>query len=160
MKSEITNQNYGKILYTESFWTGKRTLFVEGKMLEKSGKKEFTMPDGKIGVLKGNTLTGVSLCVGVDVISLTPKLKWYEVVFSILPFIFIMVWGNSTALCAIFPVVGGAIGGGIAGLCVAGNLFLVKLTNNIFLKILISLIVFAACVFACYGIAMAILSAV
>ena len=39
----------------------------------------------------------------------------FEIVLSILIFAFVMVWGNSAKLCAIFPIVGGAIGGGISG---------------------------------------------
>lgn len=159
LQREITNQKYGKILFNENIWTGKKTLSVEGAPLEKKGKNEFLMPDGKTGYLKGNTITGVTLTAGTETIRLTPSLKWYEVVLSLLPFVLIMVWGNSVQLCSIVPVVGGAIGGGISGACVAINLFCVKTTDNILLKILITLGVLAACFLVCYGIAAAILSA-
>ena len=37
--------------------------------------------------------------------------KWYEMALSILIFVFYLIWGTVPALCLIFPVIGGGLGG-------------------------------------------------
>lgn len=70
-----------------------------------------------------------------------------------------MVWGNSTALFQIVPVVGGAIGGLISALCCVVNLFIIKPIRQIWLKIIISIVFVGVAFLLCWLIAVAILSA-
>ena len=71
-------------------------------------KNTFETADGTKAELKGNFLTGATLTVGENQVRIVNPVKWYEIVMSVLPFILIMIWGNSTALCKIVPVIGGA----------------------------------------------------
>ncbi|HIY96367.1 MAG TPA: hypothetical protein H9729_01620 [Candidatus Borkfalkia excrementigallinarum] len=138
---------------------GKKNLSVGGEALTKISKKEFLTSSDEHWTLKGNYLSGVVLNTGSEEIRLTPVLKWYEIVLSVLPFILIMVWGNSTALFQIVPVVGGAIGGLISALCCVVNLFIIKPIRQIWLKIIISIVFVGVAFLLCWLIAVAILSA-
>ncbi|PWM71586.1 MAG: hypothetical protein DBX59_08440 [Bacillota bacterium] len=159
MKSEVADKTYGNIAYEENFWTGKKTVAIDGVPLQKVSRKEFVTADGKTCVVKGSFFSGVALFFGVDRVQVLPPIKWYETALALLPFIFIMVWGNSVALCNIFPVVGGALGGGISGVCVALNMLFMRMVHNVFLKILIALGVTAGCIYICFQVATVILSA-
>ena len=83
----------------------------------------------------------------------------FEIVLSVLIFAFVMVWGNNAKLCAIFPIVGGAIGGGISGAGTGLSMILMRRTENVFFKLLIWLACFAGTVLICFLIAQIILSA-
>ena len=78
------------------------------------------------------------------------KPAWYEYVLSFFALILVITWGNSPALVEKFVVVGGAIGGAIAGLFGALNLTWVRKTDNVFFKILISLGSTVAAVLVCH----------
>ena len=86
MKIDKNVEKYGTITYEESFWTGKKTLYLEGKELEKYSKNVFIYKDygGKeIEIItKGNVYTGLSLMIDNELIELSPKLKWYEIIFT------------------------------------------------------------------------------
>lgn len=101
---------------------------------------------------------GAKAHIGSDVIELLPSIKWYEVLMSILPFVLILIWGNSIALVNIIPVVGGAVGGAISGLLSMTNLLLIKGIKQIWLKIIISIAMLGATFLICYLVALAILS--
>ena len=106
MKEIVQHPIYGQIVYNESFWTGKKTLTINGVCAQPVSKKEFTV-EGKKVVIIGSSLMGLKLQIDNDIIEVFPKPKWYEIVFAVLPLIFLLTWGNSIALCSIFPVVGG-----------------------------------------------------
>ena len=162
MKIDKNVEKYGTITYEESFWTGKKTLYLEGKELEKYSKNVFIYKDcgGKeIEIItKGNVYTGLSLMIDNELIELSPKLKWYEIIFSLLPFILIMIWGNVPSLCAIIPIVGGAIGGIVGAIATLLTGAFIRKTDNILFKFLISLIVVAVSFLICFIIALLILN--
>ncbi|MDE5593720.1 MAG: hypothetical protein K2I75_07295 [Clostridiales bacterium] len=160
MQTVIQHQTYGEIVYDESAWTGKKALSIGGTPLEKVSKREFKMQDGTTVTVNGGFLQGASLDVKGEKIEVTPRVKWYEIVLCMLPFLFVMIWGNVTALCKIIPIVGGAIGGGISGLCSVLGLWGMKSVKPIWLKLLIAFASFAVTFAVCYGIAIAILSAI
>lgn len=160
MKQIIKNEELGEITYEESFWTGKKSLNINGKPLEKTSKTTFRLENGENAYLKGGYLQGATLIIGSQSVKLTPPVKWYEIVLSLLPFIFIMVWGNVAALCAIVPVVGGAIGGAISGALGVLNLFIIKGVKPVWAKILISVASFAIVFLICFGIGSAIVAAI
>lgn len=159
MKVVIQHETYGEIVYEESVWTGKKSISIGGASLRKIDKKTFAMTDGVGVTVIGNYLTGVKLRIGTTEIRVTPAVKWYEIVLSLLPIILIIVWGNVPSLCGIIPIVGGAIGGAISGVMCVVNLFAIKGLKKIWLKIIVSLAVLAATFGICALIALAILSA-
>lgn len=158
MKYVVNHETLGEITYDENFWTGKKKLYINGDELRKMGRNIFQTLDGKTAVLKGSYFTGLKLLIDSESIAFGVACKWYEYVLSILPFILIMIWGNSLKLCEIFPVVGGAIGGGISALCGFTNLYFIHGTKNILFKILISLATLLITVLICYLIALLILA--
>ncbi|MBO5328208.1 MAG: hypothetical protein J6B04_03450 [Clostridia bacterium] len=164
MTTKINHQNLGEIVYEESFWTGKKSLTVNGRQLQKINKKTFSYAEGdvsNVAVISGNFISGTKLLINGEVVQITPPAKWYEYAMSIAIFVLIMVWGNSVALCSILPVVGGAIGGAISGVFTILNLVLIKKTNNILLKLLISLgfmaITFGICLAIGFAIVLALI---
>ena len=157
MKELVRHQVYGDIVYEESFWTGKKTLTVNGTDAQHVSKKEF-MIDGKKAIIKGSYLTGIYLCVEGDTIELSPKPKWYEIVIAILPLIFLLTWGNSVALCSIFPVVGGAIGGALGAIGAMMSLLLMKKSKSLMSKLLIGICACAVTILIAYALALALLA--
>lgn len=160
MKQAIEHATLGKIEYEESFWTGKKKLYINGTPLQKQSKGVYLAPDGGSVYLEGNYLTGAFVNINSERIRLTAAVKWYEIVLSILPFILIMVWGNSAALCSIVPVIGGAIGGGISGVMCVTNLFIIKGVKPVWLKLVISIAMLVATFLLCFLIALIYLAAV
>ncbi len=159
MKSSVRHIRYGRIEYDENFWTGKRELTVRGKKLQKVKRNVFKSTFGREYCVKGNFLTGATLHVGRNEIQLSEPCKWYEIFCSVLIAVFVMTWGNIPALCMIFPMVGGLIGGAIAGLGVCTNLYLMKHTKGVGKKLLVCLGVFLGTVALCFLVAILILMA-
>ena len=160
MKEIIKDEKYGEIIYNENAWTGKKDLSISNKALEKVDRSTFKMEDGKEVKLSGNYFSGVKLSIDSDTIVLSQGLKWYEYVLSVLPFILILIWGNSVALCEIVPVVGGFVGGLISAVFSFLNLIILKKLKNIWLKVLVSIVTLGLTFLVCFLIALAILGAV
>ena len=156
MKAVIQHPTYGEIIYAENFWSGKKALTVNGLDTPLSPKKECVI-DGKKAVVKGGYLTGVNLCIESETVAVVSKPKWYEVVLAVIPFIFLMIWGNSKELCSIFPVVGGAIGGGLGGLVAVISLFYMKKSNSLMAKILTAICVLAITVLIAFAAAIVLI---
>jgi len=142
MKEIISHPAHGEIIYTESFWTGKKTLKINGVDAKPLSKKEFLI-NGEKFLIKGSVYTGISIHVNNEPIEVSPKPKWYEVVLSLIPVLFLLTWGNSPDLCAIFPVIGGAIGGAIGALFSLTSLHLMKKAKSPIFKILVGIGIFA-----------------
>ena len=156
MKASTHHVGYGQIEYNENFWTGKRELAIGGQKLLKKTKNVYTF-NSETGNLdcriKGSFLTGATLHIDQDVIQLSESCKWYEIFCSVCIFAFVLIWGNVPSLCRIFPIVGGAIGGGISGLGACVSLFLMKRTKNTGLKLLVWLGMFVATILICFLVA-------
>ncbi len=157
MKSVVQSEKYGEIVYEESFWTGKKNVNINNQPLNKINKTTFQLPDGEQATVKGNFLYGSKLFIGQETITVTPPIKWYEIVLSLLPFLLIMVWGNVVALCEIVPVVGGAIGGAVSAMLSVLNVFFIKCVRPVWLKILITVAVTGVTFGICCGIGYAII---
>ena len=157
MREVVRHPVFGEIVYEESSLSGKKALTVNGVPAQAISKKEFWV-NGKKAILSGSALSGVSLAIDGEVIQLTPKTKWYETVLAFLPFLLVLIWSNSRELCAIFPMVGGAIGGAIGGIGSATALYYMKKQKSVGIKMLISLGALAATVFVDYALAQVILS--
>jgi hypothetical protein len=105
--------------------------------------------------------SGITNCFIADIngdeaITLVEASKWYELFLSVLSIVFVVIWGNSTTLCKIFPILGGAIGyrlgggytytlvlggaaGAICGVAVVLSLIFMKKAKKPMNKILIGL---------------------
>ena len=161
MKTVVNHETYGEIVYDENFWTGKKTISINGVVLQKISKKDFsyTTETGTQTVsVKGNFLSGVKLNVANQTIVISDSAKWYEYVLAVLGFVFILVWGSSVELCKIFPVVGGAIGGGISGGLAVVSLFVMRKTKKTWLKIVIGIAFIALTILICYLIGIVIIN--
>lgn len=93
----------GKIYnYTESIWTGKKTLSVDGVPMEKFNKNEFKIGE-EVFAVKGSFLSGVKLVsrTNPENTIVLAKNKWYEWILIFLPFVF---WAVT-----LVPVIGGWI---------------------------------------------------
>lgn len=159
MKQVIQHEKLGEIVYQESFWTGKKTITLNGGQLEKVSKNTYKTTDGDSVTLSGNFFKGATLDIKGESVRVTPPIKWYEIVLSVLPFILIMVWGNSVALCKIVPVIGGAIGGAVSALLSAANVVIIKRIDKIWLKIVISIVMLGATFGICCGLGYAFIAA-
>ena len=142
MKAFATHPEIGEIMYEESFWTGKKSLYINGTPITKIDKMTFVISKDEKNQyfnLKGSMLTGVTLTVDGQTIEISEKPKWYELLLIFLPFILNIVWGNNVFLCSIIPIVGGAIGGCISGLMACGSLVTMKKFDKAWQKVLVGL---------------------
>lgn len=76
--------------YFESFWTGRRKLFIDGREIEKTGRKLFCdNVDGSLVeyTAKGSFLTGVSVISNKGERHVLASNKWYDWLLICLPFI-------------------------------------------------------------------------
>ena len=118
MKAVINNSKLGNITYEESFWTGSKSIIVNGKLLKKKDKDVYYVVDGENTItyyLEGNFFKGVTIKGPEGWVQVVPAANWYELLLAISIFVFNLVWGNSKDLVSIIPIVGGAIGGAISG---------------------------------------------
>ena len=153
MKEFVQHPIYGEIVYNESIWTGKKTLTINGVNAKQVSKKEFTV-EGKKVVIIGNSLIGVKVHIDNDTVEVSPKPKWYEIVFAVLPFIFLLTWGNSAVLCSVFPVVGGAIGGALGAIGSMTSLLFMKKSKSLLPKLLIGIGTFVGTVLIAFLLAL------
>lgn len=162
MRSVISDEKFGQIVYEESAWTGRKSIYVNGKPLSKITKNTYFLSDGEMKanfVVQGNYLKGSKLLIEGREIQVTPPVKWYEVALSVVIFALVLVWGNTPLALNVLPVVGGAIGGLISGVFMILNLFIIKQVKNIWLKIAISVGMCAVSFLICMGIGFAIVGA-
>lgn len=160
MKVTVHHVAYGEIEYVESVWTGRRDLSFSGRPLERKRRNLFLYKTGAGDVecrIRGSYLFGTTLIVDGEEIVLTPSCKWYEIALSVLLFTFLLVWGNVPALGAIVPIVGGALGGAVAGGAWYGALYLMRRVKGPGLKLLVWLGMLAGSFLVCFALALMIL---
>ena len=97
---------------------------------------------------------GLKLQIDNDIIEVSPKPKWYEIVLAVLPLTFLLTWGNSSALCSIFPVVGGAIGGALGAIGSMTSLLFIKKSKSLLPKLLIGIGAFVVTVLIAFTLAL------
>lgn len=161
MKNVINHEKYGEIVYNESVWTGKKRLFVNGAELARRSKNTYVYDvDGvtHTAVITGNFLMGATLLIGGEKIQIVPKIKWYEIALGVIMFAFFLVWGNVPTLCAMFPLVGGAIGGFVSALFGIGAIVTMKFLKPIWAKLVTWVVCFGAAIGINYGLALAVIS--
>lgn len=160
MKASILTEKYGEIVYEESYWTGKRKVNVGGTEFKKINKKTFVgeINGERIGVaISGNYISGVFIDINGEKFRVTESAKWYDYLIAFIWLIPYFVWTNSPVLCAILPIVGGGLGGAVAGVFLATGLLLIKSNKNIAAKIGISFAFFAATILVNFLLAVVII---
>ena len=157
MQEIIQHPVYGEIIYNESFWSGRKSLKINGVYVKPVSKNEYLINEKK-AIINGSFLNGTTLLIDGESIQLTPKIKWYEAVLAMIPLFFLITWGNNVFLCSIFPVVGGGIGGLLGGAGGALSLFFMKTQKKPILKITIGIIGAIATILIAFLIALAIIS--
>ena len=152
MQTTVEHQTLGTIVYDENAWTGAKQITINGFPLTKKDKKTFVYNDGeqvKTLTVKGAMVTGVTLLLDGEEIPVVPKPSALEITLTVIAFAIIFIWGNVPALCAILPLVGGAIGGAIVGGAAVLNLTLMRKVESVGKKLLICLGLFAATFLIC-----------
>ena len=158
MKSVVNHADLGEIVYEESFWSGRKSLSVNGVALKAEQKNVFLTEENEKVQITGGYLRGAKMSYKGETVALSSPVKWYEIVLSVLPFVLILVWGNSAALCKIVPVIGGAIGGAVSAVFSFANLLVIKTCRKLWLKILISVGVLALTFLICSLLGLAAIS--
>lgn len=137
---KVDHATFGEITYNENIWTGKRIITINGQELVKEKKNVYlcTNENGALKVtVKGSVFSGISLIINGESIEISAKPQWYELACSISIFVLILIWGNSSKLCSIIPVVGGAIGGGISGAMAIVTLASMKSAKSVKAKLVV-----------------------
>lgn len=152
MIKELNVEGLGNLVYEENFWTGKRTVKLNGVTLEKRNKTTFAGEvegESVVANLYGNWFTGLDIECGEHKVNVIPKTLPMEYFFFIVIFMLDIIWGNSIELCKIVPVVGGAIGGAISGFGGVLTLIYSKQTNDKSNKLMIGISGIIATFLAC-----------
>ena len=154
MNKQFNSPKFGEINYEENVWTGKKTVTINGVKLTNVKKTTFiyNYNDTSVEVkVSGNIYAGCFLTIQDESYEICAKTAWawYEYVLSILPFILILIWGNSVALCQIIPVIGGAIGGAISGVFSIVSLSVMKSIKQPLFKVLVGFIFLLATFIVC-----------
>ena len=154
MQTTVSHPIYGIITYEESFWTGKKIITFDGIPLTKINKTTyqyqalptdpFASPEGDAGsasapvtvTVKGNYISGVSLVIGDETVTLTAKASALDFVLGWIPGILFFAF-----------VIGGAIGGALGAMIGMGLTIFMKTRKKTVHKVLI-----------CVGISAAILA--
>lgn len=160
MRDSIQTEKYGEIVIDENMWTGSKKVFVNGVQLNKVNKKTFVGSIGGAAVtalVTGSSFTGTVIELDGTKYRVAPSPKWYDFVITLIWIPLYLIWANS-ALCAIFPVAGGALGGAVSGLMAGIALVYSKRQKSIGVKLAISLGAFVAAMAVNFGIAMLILN--
>ncbi len=163
MKITKEIENIGTVRYEESVWTGKKSLFVDDVKLTKISKTKFEYVKDEVVtqfLLDGNILKVVNLVVNGAKYEILQKTAWYEYIVAFIGVVFILIWGNVPALCEIFPVVGGAIGGLIGALGAILGIYMMRVSRKPVIRLLIGLAGSAIAVLICFLIGFAIVSAI
>ena len=158
MRLEKEHELIGKIEYTESFWTGRRNITVNGIALNRINNKNFEHDDLKATVM-GSILSGIVINVNGTYVTMCNKSTPLEYVLAFIPLVLIIIWGNSPKLCSIIPVVGGMLGGAISGGCGACALIFMKLQKKTISKIIVALIALVVSFVLCFIVGSIIVSA-
>lgn len=153
MQNTISHPTYGIISYSESFWTGKKTILFDGVALQKVNKTTYQLPANPADpesapvtfTVKGNFVGGVTISDGSETIALSPKATTSDYVLGILP-----------AALFFALIIGGALGGALAGMMGIGGVLLMKSRPNMKQKLLISL--GASAVILAIGVAIIVLT--
>ena len=162
MKFTVNSEKYGKIVYSESAWTGRKSLTIADRPLNQLTKDTYvhntTIGDLPVKV-KGTYMTGVTIDIAGDKIEIIEKPKWYVLTLIILFAVIPMVWSNVPSLVKIFPIVGGLIGGLVIAVSAIASYMLARKVDKPIYKILVMFAVFLVSVAILYLLGILLISA-
>lgn len=154
MKKEFTDINtFEKVVYEESFWTGKKKITLNGVPCTKLDRNTFICGEGEESkriTLQGNSVTGLKLTLNNIDYTIFPKIVWYEYVIAVFIIFFVVFWGNNRQLVMTVPIIGGAIGGALTGVTACGYVLVSRNVKNPIFKILIGIGFLAAAFLLCF----------
>ena len=136
MDKVVTNAKVITFKVTENVWTGKTKIYVNDVEATKLNRTMYkcALGDESYDITKrGNSLFGMSLDVNDEVLLLVRKLNPLEWVVSLLPIILV--------------ILGGAIGGFFGALAIILNIFVVRMTDSIIVKLIIPILITVATYF-------------
>jgi hypothetical protein len=150
MNYVVNHDVYGEIRLEEGFWTSKKLVSINGVALKQIGKMrsgqatyEYETVEGtKQVTAKGAFTSGITLTIDGETIQMVKGAAWYEIAACALMWIVMLVWGIVPNLYAIWPVLGGALGGALHAILALTAMLGMKSTKNIALKFAIWLGVF------------------
>jgi hypothetical protein len=132
-------------------------------LLTKLNKKTYvgTVGGEKLIVdIRGGYLTGVIIEINGGLrYRVTEPAKWYDYVLAFIWVPVYLVLSVTPAFYMTFPIVGGALGGAVAGIGAALAMYTIKPMKNIALKIVISLAYFVGVMLINFALAMVMISA-
>ena len=162
MTKEFTDPVYGKVVYNEKFFSGRKTIYINGIASTKISAKNYNIRLGDenyiYAYIVGNDFSGKKLMIDSREYQISHKFAWYETLLFIAFFVLFFIWGNSPTLCAVVPIVGGLIGGAIIGLCSALFLMILGKVHNRVARLAIIFAYFGATFGTLFLIAMQILA--
>lgn len=155
MKFKKQTERFGEIEYYESAWSGKKGVKVQGQTLTAVKKDTFLMRStiGELHVIvNGSYMRGVTIEIDGEKMVMVEKPKWYVIALIILFAIIPIVWANVPTLCGIFPLIGGAIGGAIMGVCAVATYMATRRVPKPIYQVLITFAGFLLNVALCYAV--------
>ena len=84
MKSVVNHAVLGEIVYEESFWSGRKSLSVNGVALKAEQKNVFLTEENEKVQITGGYLRGAKMSYKGETVALSSPVKWYEIVLSVL----------------------------------------------------------------------------
>lgn len=142
MKSISQTNDGRKVEYEESFWTGKKSIKLDGNKLIKTGKKVYVYEENRYE-LNGNFIFGATLTGPEEKIVLVRKLNVLEWILVALPLILVFI--------------GGALGGALGALAACSIAALARNVKNIILKIAVSVAISVVAYYIWWTIALLLL---
>lgn len=162
MQEKAYIEEIGTVTYSETFFLGRKELYVDDVLCKKVGKKEYsyTDKDGNTAnlSLKGSFISGVTISNGAKNFTLISKPKWYELFIFMLIVLFPIIWGNNVATVEVLPVFGGAVGGAIGGAFAVMSLYTMRFFKRISMKMLVGIGIFALSIFFNFAMATLVFS--
>ena len=155
MRVVLQEQDIGEIIYEESYWTGKKTITVNGWVYQKAPKSKTTYvcyngENAYYITVSGTFLSGVSITFdNGKKVQVTKKAEWYEVLLSAAGIVFILIWGNVPSSVEIFPVIGGALGGAISAAIGCFSIMVMRERKAVWQKLLVGIGFFALTLAIC-----------
>jgi hypothetical protein len=143
MKIESQTFDGKKVIYEESFWTGKKRVIIDNVTLNKIGKKEYMLGDTRY-ILSGNFLFGAKLESLEEEIVLVKKLNAIEWILVALPLFLVLI--------------GGALGGALGAVAACSNAAVVRSIKNVILKIIACIAIAGIAYIVWFVIAMMLIS--
>ena len=143
MKSISQTTDGRKVEYEESFWTGKKSIKIDGNQLIKLGKKVFVLDEKKYE-LNGNFIFGATLSSSDEKIVLVKKLNVLEWILVALPLFLVLI--------------GGVLGGALGAVAACSNAAVVRSIKNVILKIIACIAIAGIAYIVWFAVAMMLIS--